>query len=105
MSTNIRKIDQIVGPGDPDKWPYPTITIESEISGELRDRIIARTGLTGRVTLLESEISGGYSEYTQETDYEIEVLIDGHHVWNDDYQWSTESAFGAFMTWVAGDDN
>lgn len=93
---DIIMISQEVAEGDPDEWPYPTITVESEIMGDLREKIFAKTGLRGRVTLIESEVSGGYSEYTQETDYGIEVFIDGVHVWSDDYNGQS-----AFLRWVS----
>jgi hypothetical protein len=53
--------------GNWDDWPYPTITITSRITGDLRSRILARLRLPdGEVILEESEVSGGYSEFTQE---------------------------------------
>lgn len=97
---DIARTSYYVGPGDPDEWPYPTITIESEVTGELRDKILAKTGRDGTVTLLETEVSGGWSEYTPETDYNIEVLVDGSSVWQDTYNGSPGTAMGAFLKWV-----
>lgn len=54
---------------DPDEnqgeWPYPNKYRTYRITGELADRVLAKAGTDGEVTILETEISGGYSEYTQ----------------------------------------
>lgn len=57
---------------DADDWPYPNHYIKSLITGELADRIRARLGQPDEtpVFITETHISGGYSEYTQENDYE-----------------------------------
>lgn len=102
--SDIRKVRETYSkenPGDWEDWPYPTVTIESEVSGELRAGILAKLGRSkGDVCLVESEVSGGWSEWTQETDYEISVEIDGEKVWGDEYSPSKESALAAFLEWV-----
>jgi hypothetical protein len=85
--------------GDWDDWPYPTVTIESVVSGELRARILTVLGYAddGReVRLIESQVSGGYSEYTQEDECSIEVRIGAEVAWKNMF-YSEESAMAAFL--------
>lgn len=89
--------------GDWDEWPYPTLTIESVISGDLRTRALSKLGRPdhdGEVLLIESHVSAGWSEYTQEDDYSIEVSINGESAWKDEYNYSTESAMAQFLKWI-----
>lgn len=81
-------------------WPYPTVTIISKVTGELRDKILALTGGEGDVYLEESEISVGYSEYTQDTEYTIRVVVNASEVWKHDCEVSKESAMASFLRWV-----
>ena len=102
---DIRKVSETRSKddGDWDEWPYPTVTIESEVTGELRSKVIAAAGgepVPGRVIITETEVSGGYSEFTQETEYGIEVRIDGASVWKDEYNMDSETAMSAFMRWA-----
>ena len=86
--------------GDWEEWPYPTETIESVISGDLRARILRileRTDDGAEVRLIETNVSGGYSEYTQESECDIEVRIGGDVAWKDEYSFSTESAMTKFL--------
>ena len=59
----------------PDEWPYPTEWVTYAIAGELGKRIrnAAGMGEDTNVIIEEEAVSGGYSEYTQETDYTFEV--------------------------------
>lgn len=88
--------------GDWDEWPYPTITITSSISGDLRAAILRKLNMAeGNVIIEESEVSGGYSEYTQETDYGIRVMVDGQERWKSSgIEWSAENAMAAFLKWT-----
>lgn len=89
--------------GDWDEWPYPTINITSRVTGDLRAKILARLDRTnGDVELQELEVSGGYSEYTQENDYEIRVLVDGRERWGSKYGTSAEDSMAMFLKWVEG---
>lgn len=89
--------------GDWDKWPYPTVTITSAITGELRKRILAKLEIADNpgteVTIEESEVSGGYSEYTQENDCSIRVMVDGTEHWQRGDMYGTDGAMAAFMKW------
>ena len=85
--------------GDWDEWPYPTVEIESVISGELRARILAKLGHTDdgcEVRLIETNVSGGWSEFTQEDECSIEVKIGSGVAWRDE-TFSTESAMERFL--------
>lgn len=82
-------------------WPYPTEVVESRVTGDLRDKVLLRTDrFDGDVLITERVISGGWSEYTQENDYEFDVTIDGVTVWTS-RRWSSEN-IAAFLAWVDG---
>lgn len=89
------------------EWPAPPVCIESVVTGELRQRILARAGQAhGRVRIVESEVDGGYSEYTVETYYgRLAVWLDqvGEEpmmIWGVDAEWAAENAMAAFLKWV-----
>ena len=65
-----------------DEWPYPTRYVKSLITGDLADKIRERLGLEEGVPvhIVEKVISGGYSEYTQETGYEHTVEAGGYEI-------------------------
>ncbi len=105
---NLRKIRETHSKDDGgawDEWPYPTITIESEVSGALRTAVLSAFGRAGeKVILIESEVSAGWSEFTQETEYGIAVQVDGETVWQQDYATSAESAMASFLrTFASGE--
>lgn len=98
---DIRKIRQTEtkDDGDWEEWPYPTVEIESVISGDLRSRILTKLERADdgcEIRLIETSVSGGYSEYTQEDECSIEVKIDTETVWKAE-TFSTESATARFM--------
>lgn len=64
------------------EWPYPTRYIKSLITGDLADAVRARLGLEEHVPVLitETAVSGGYSEYTQETDYTHVVEVGEYRI-------------------------
>ena len=91
--------------GDWDEWPYPTVEIESVVSGELRSRILSVLGIEDdgqKIMLVETNVSGGWSEFTQETECGIEVRIDAETAWKDEYNYSSESAMAAFLRKFGG---
>lgn len=86
--------------GDWEEWPYPTETIESVVSGDLRARILRileRADDGTEVRLIETNVSGGYSEYTRETECDIEVRIGGDVAWKYEDSLSNESAMTKFL--------
>jgi len=67
---------------DPEDWPYPTRYSKSLITGDLADLIRARLGVEQHVPVMLTEevVSGGYSEYTQENDYNHTLNVGEHTV-------------------------
>jgi hypothetical protein len=67
-------------PATHEGWPYPNEYVTSQITGTLADRIRRRFGEPGGTSVLieETRISGGWSEFTQETSYEFEVRCGEH---------------------------
>lgn len=65
-----------------DDWPYPTEHAQFLITGDLAERIKVALGEPpeAAVFLTEDRISGGYSEYTQDTDIEFEIQCGGRTV-------------------------
>lgn len=53
------------------EWPYPTRYQRCLITGDLADAVRERLGLEEHVPVMivETVVSGGWSEYTQENDY------------------------------------
>lgn len=91
--------------GDWEEWPYPDFEVESVVSGELRRRILAsleREEDGCEVRLIESEISGGWSEFTQEDDHSIELRIGEAVVWESKDEASQESAMASFLRRFGG---
>lgn len=88
---------------DPDEnngeWPYPTEYKRYRIEGDLADMVRKRTGLTGEVTIYEENISGGYSEWTQESDYPFQVEVDGKTV----YQYEGSYSLMSELKWNDGE--
>ena len=98
------KVTRFKEDGEWDEWPYPTIEITSRITGELRDKILKRIGRepsdTTEITIVESNISSGWSEFTQDNDYGIELFVGAEWIRICDYETSVESAMSQFFTWV-----
>jgi hypothetical protein len=101
---DITKIKEVTtkDDGDWEEWPYPTVEITSKITGELREKILNLTAhqFDGDITLVEEKVSSGYSEYTQEDEHSIRVLIGDRQVWTEAYESSQESAMAKFLRWV-----
>ena len=102
MGEGIKKVRETRTKDDGDwgEWPFPTVEIESVISGDLRSRILAKLGREDdgcEVRLVETAVSAGYSEFTQEDECSIEVKIGSDVAWSDEYAYSTESAMAKFL--------
>lgn len=89
-------------------WPHPPYCIESRVEGDLRRRVLANVGRTAdepcEVRLIERECEGGWSEYTSETWFEMELWLDegrqSQRIWSTDYEWSQESGLAALLKWT-----
>lgn len=92
------------------EWPHPPICVESRVTGDLRDRILRKIGRDTddavEVRIIELEIEGGYSEYTVEHDFDIEVWLhegrQSQKVW-DSTAWSYDRAMADFIKWTEAD--
>ena len=104
--SDITKVREWIDSGEPEpeggyEWPHPPKFIESNVTGELRSLILKQIGQEddGRpVRIIESEVEGGYSEYTVETDYGVEVWV---RAWHTEFGYSPDSARRSFMQWIS----
>lgn len=89
-------------------WPAPPQYAEYRVEGQMRLDVLARIDRPATdpcdVRLIQGVIEGGYSEYTVEHDYPIEVWVhedrQAQKVWSSDYEWTEEAALAAFLKWV-----
>lgn len=84
---------------DPDEWPYPTTYTRSLAQGELAERIRRALGAADDlpVYVVEEVISTGYSEYTQEDEYNLTITAgDAEH--KIDYGWT--GGLQALLRWL-----
>lgn len=100
---------------DPESWawPAPPTKVESRIEGRLRAEVLVRLGRPtddpAELRLVEISAEGGFSEFTVETDFELELWIhEGQQaqlVWSADWihAASSESVLSAFIRWVTGE--
>lgn len=85
-------------------WPRTEIQ-DSIVEGELAARVRTRVGATpdARVTLRETAHVAGYSEYTQDTDYEFEVRC-----WGETFKFAPTHGWNALVSllnWLDEDAN
>lgn len=89
-------------------WPAPPEYTEYRVEGKMRADVLAKIGRAPddpcTVRLIEGVIEGGYSEYTVEHDYPIEVWVDddegqSQRVFEHTACWS-DDALAAFLKWV-----
>lgn len=109
--TKIREWTEFDG-SDPDEWPAPPQYTEYRAEGQMRSDILARLDRPAddpsTIRVVTGVIEGGYSEYTVEHDYPIEVWIDGdgqsQRVF--DHESSSEGqCLPALMRWISTPDN
>lgn len=67
-----------------EEWPDRTTDRTTLITGELADMIREHFDIVGDVTLVEEGTEGGYSEYTQEENWDISVFVGDQKVWETD---------------------
>ena len=83
------------------EWPYPNQYKKSLIEGTLADLIRAKFGVDAPVYITETEISGGWSEYTQETDFEFTVECgDESHEFSDILGY--DNGLKGLLEWLGG---
>lgn len=90
-------------------WPAPPQYVEYRVEGQMRLDVLTRLGRAADdpcdVRLIQGVIEGGWSEYTVEHDYPIEVWVhenrQSQKVWSSDYEWDKDAALAAFVKWVA----
>lgn len=101
--------------GEPEPWTGGHIAgtgqIVTEVTGALADRITARTGKFGTVTIIEDHWDMGYCVTCSSEEVNFIVQVDGEQVYKtDDYAWdlpeSAEglSAYAKFDAWLRGED-
>jgi len=104
--TNSTKLHEWTDPPEPgrsaDDWPYPTTHVKYIISGELADRVRTRFGVTHDtpVIMTEDQESGGWSEYTQETDYHHQIDCGGYTVVLRPTGWCGDNGLQQLLTWL-----
>lgn len=92
-------------------WPDRRTHVETLVTGHLADRVRARTGLSGDVTLIEDGIEGGWSEMTVEWGYDFRVRVGGVEAWSTEDQCGSSlpvrpevpanyTGLGKFMQWL-----
>jgi len=86
-----------------DEWPEGWDKTTSMVEGDLADRIRAKVGVYEHtpVIIVEEQTDGGWSEYTQETDYEFELRVG-----NETVQLPSRypyTAVGMLSLWLDGD--
>nr|WP_296763756.1 hypothetical protein [Rhodococcus sp. (in: high G+C Gram-positive bacteria)] len=88
------------------EWPYPTEYVKSVISGELADQVRKKIGKDKNdflppVYITEINVSGGYSEYTQENDYSFIIECGDYHS-NElfDSRWYSNNQLNALLKWL-----
>lgn len=89
------------------EWPAPPEYTEYRVEGQMRSDVLTRIGRpsddTCEVRLIEGSIEGGYSEWTVEFDYPIEVWIhedrQSQKVYDDTTYWQ-DDAFAGFLRWL-----
>jgi hypothetical protein len=91
----------------PDDWPYPRKHVKYVLTGPLARAIRAKLGIpwsadaiSQQVYIIETTVSDGYSEYTQEESQFIVIKAGGRSfMFGEDYGNRT-SAFNSLMEWL-----
>lgn len=84
-----------------DDWPYPDSYMESAPPESLRSAVLNRLGRDdGTVILRTRTASCGWSEYTQEDDYDATVLVDDVEVYTTPIEGSMGGALVSLLKWL-----
>ena len=84
---------------DQDRWPYEDDIRVYAVDGELAERVQKIAGSEEPVTLKTRTIYGGWSEMTQENDYEFELMC-GEQVLFVTSKWSMENNLTLLLEWL-----
>jgi hypothetical protein len=93
---------------DNGEWPAPPAYSEYRVGGQMRLDVLSRIGRAADdscdIRMVEGVIEGGWSEFTVEHDYELEVWVyegrRGQRVFKED-AYSHDGAMAAFLKWIA----
>lgn len=91
------------------EWPSPPEYTEYSVAGQMRADVLAKLNRPANdpcgIRLIQGVIEGGYSEFTVEHDYPIEVWIDdegqSQRIFHHEYAYSHEGALAEFLKWLA----
>lgn len=78
---------------DDQEWPNSTARTVTRIDGDLADKVRAHYGKTGDVEIHQEGTEGGYSEYTVEWDWEVELRVGNEVVWGQPWSEYSETDF------------
>lgn len=83
-------------------WPDGCVVITSIVEGHLADLIRAKLDVHPRtpVVIEEMQTQGGYSEYTQENDFDFELRVGDQRIELPTEYYS--NAVGALTKWLEG---
>lgn len=110
--SDIVKIREWVDSDEPEpkdgwEWPAPPSCVESRVEGALRAAILVRLGRPSddpcEIRIVESEIESGWSEFTVETDYSIEVWVHSDRQEQRVFEgntYSNDRMMAAFFEWA-----
>lgn len=111
--TSMTKIREWVDADGPEpeggwEWPSPPAYTEWRVEGQMRADVLARIGRSADdpcvVRLVEGVTEGGYSEYTVEHDYPIEVWVDDDGQSQRVYEtetWDSDTSLSDFTNWLS----
>jgi len=83
--------------------------IETEVFGDLADRIRLRAGAEGPVKIIEKYWNSGYCETCSYDEHDFRVYVNGVEVWDSSYEYVPDgvnglTSFGEFNSWLEGGD-
>lgn len=91
---------------EPDEWPYPDSYTESTLPDSMVWPVSQKLNVIPgghTFTLREREVSGGYSEFTQENYYDFAVLMDGEVIYESPSDDVWDNGLVQFLKWLDSD--
>jgi hypothetical protein len=100
--TVVKSWDDGDGTDKDNEWPYPTQYVKRVLTGVLADDIRRALGEPDDtiVYITEVEVSEGYSEYTTETDYQMEIECGKVVKEFDEYGYGQQSNLVKLIEWI-----